>query len=38
MSGINSNNRVLEMGAERARARAGKTLADVREIMGITKF
>ncbi|MBP5561465.1 MAG: tryptophan--tRNA ligase, partial [Muribaculaceae bacterium] len=30
--------RVLEMGAERARARAGKTLADVREIMGITKF
>ena len=30
--------RVLEMGAERARARASKTLADVREIMGITKF
>ncbi len=30
--------RVLKMGAERARARAGKTLADVREIMGITKF
>ena len=33
-----SLHRVLEMGAERARARAGKTLADVREIMGITKF
>ena len=30
--------RVLKDGAERARARASKTLADVREIMGIKRF
>ena len=30
--------RVLALGAERARERASKTLAEVREIMGIRKF
>ena len=30
--------RVVKAGAEKARERAAKTLAEVRQIMGITKF